>query len=622
MTREIQMTGKSFSEKIFSLKSGEDVSAGDIVYVEPDLVLSHDNSASIVKTFQKMGGKSILYPNRLIIVLDHDSPPTSAQLANDHQSIRDLVTEQNIANFYDEGTGICHQLMSNHVLPNMLVVGSDSHTCTSGAFASFAAGIDRTETAGLWLTGKTWFRVPETTKVTLLGKLPPGVYAKDCALYIMNKLGSAGATYQTIEFHGEGVKSLSISERMTLTNLASEMGAKTAIFPKDSILVKWLEEKHGVSNKREEETIWSDDDAIFIQEIVVNLSELEPLIAVPHQVDNASKISDLDEIHIQEVFLGTCTNARLDDLLIAAAILKGEKIKTGVQFFVAPASREIYLEALEKEAIQTFVEAGATILSCSCGPCLGKGQGIPADGWNVISTANRNFLGRMGNKKSFVYLASPATVAASAIAGKIVDPRDYLKEDIKKATSSLELEKRIKQTKTLVISSGEDRKIDKTWNYSDIDDFNTDQMFAGSLTYDIKSANGEKIVAHLFKGLDESFASRVQEGDIIIAGANFGCGSSREHPSVGLAFAGVKAIIVKSVSRIFYRSAINQGLPIIVQQQFIENYNPKEPVTIDLQNGFIMNGDKEYTFPKLPAELLEIFNAGGLINYYQMKYSE
>ncbi|GAJ06822.1 unnamed protein product, partial [marine sediment metagenome] len=223
-------------------------------------------------------------------------------------------------------------------------------------------------------------------------------------------------------------------------------------------------------------------------------------------MDNARKICDLDEIPIQEAFLGTCTNARLDDLLIAASILEGKKVKTGVQFFVAPASREIYLEALKKGAIQTFVEAGATILSCSCGPCLGKGQGIPADGWNVISTANRNFLGRMGNKKSFVYLASPATVAASAIAGKIVDPRSYLKGDIKKTTSLLELESRIKQTKTLVISSSEDRKINNAWNYSDIDDFNTDQMFAGSLTYDIKSADGEKIVSHLFKGLDESFA--------------------------------------------------------------------------------------------------------------------
>ncbi|MHA1201746.1 MAG: aconitase/3-isopropylmalate dehydratase large subunit family protein [Candidatus Heimdallarchaeaceae archaeon] len=616
------MIGKTFSEKLFSLKSGEDVSAGDIVFVEPDLILSHDNSASIVKTFQKMGGKSILYPQRLVIVLDHDSPPTNVQLANDHQSIRNLITEHNISNFYDEGTGICHQLMSNHVLPTMLVVGSDSHTCTSGAFSSFSAGIDRTETAGLWLTGKTWFRVPETIKIKLLGKLSPGVYAKDCALYIMNKLGSAGATYQTIEFHGEGVESLSISERMTLTNLASEMGAKTAIFPQDSVLVKWLEKKHGVSYLNDKKEIWSDDDAVFSQEIVVNLSELEPLIAVPHQVDNARKICDIDEIPIQEAFLGTCTNARLDDLLIAASILKGEKVKTGVQFFVAPASREIYLEALKKGAIQTFVEAGATILSCSCGPCLGKGQGIPADGWNVISTANRNFLGRMGNKKSFVYLASPATVAASAIAGKIVDPRNYLEVDIKKTASSLELESRIKQTKTLVISSGEDRKINNTWNYSDVDDFNTDQMFAGSLTYDIKSADGEKIVAHLFKGLDESFATRVQEGDIIISGTNFGCGSSREHPSVGLAYAGVKAVIVKSVSRIFFRSAINQGLPIIVHPQFIENYNSKESVTIDLQNGIIMNGDKRYTFPKLPSELLEIFNAGGLINYYQKKYSE
>ena len=225
------MSGKTFSEKLFSFKTGEPVNAGDIVYAEPDLILSHDNSASIVKTFQKMGGKNIKYPNRLVIVLDHDSPPTSAKIANDHQSIRKLVSEQKIHNFYDEGRGICHQLMSNHVLPSMLVVGSDSHTCTSGAFSAFAAGIDRTETAGLWLTGETWFRVPETIKVVLKGHLSLGVYAKDIALWLMNLISASGANYQAIEFHGDGVKTLSVSERMTLTNLASEMGAKTAIFP-------------------------------------------------------------------------------------------------------------------------------------------------------------------------------------------------------------------------------------------------------------------------------------------------------------------------------------------------------------------------------------------------------
>ncbi|MHA1217383.1 MAG: aconitase/3-isopropylmalate dehydratase large subunit family protein [Candidatus Heimdallarchaeaceae archaeon] len=615
------MNGKTFSEKLFSFKSNTDVKAGDIVYAEPDLILSHDNSASIERTFQKMGGTKIKFPERLVIVLDHDSPPTSAKIANDHKSIRELVKKQNITNFYDEGKGICHQLMSNHASPNMLIVGSDSHTCTSGAFATFAAGIDRTETAGLWLTGKTWFRVPETIKIVLNEKLPLGVYAKDIALWLMNKIGAAGATYYAIEFHGKGVENLSISERMTLANLASEMGAKTAIFPPDKVLINWLKEKHYSSGSPQEELFWSDKDAIFNREIILDLSKLEPLVAVPHQVDNTQFAKKLEGTPIHQAFLGTCTNARLDDLEIAAEIIKDKKVKNEVIFLVAPASNKIYLEASEKGVIQTLVKAGATILSCSCGPCLGKGQGIPADDWNVLSTANRNFLGRMGNKNARIFLASPATITASAIEGRITDPRKYLSSGAIREETEIELQYRDVETKTLEIDSKDDRYNMYVWDYSDVDDFNTDQMFAGGLTYDIKSSEGDKIVPHLFKGLDETFATRIKEGDIVIGGENFGCGSSREHPAVGLAAAGVKAVIVKSVSRIFYRSAINQGLPIIVHQEFIEKFDKNQQTTIDLEKGQITNGSQVYSFPKLPSELLEIFTAGGLIKYYQKQYS-
>ncbi|MHA1259625.1 MAG: aconitase/3-isopropylmalate dehydratase large subunit family protein [Candidatus Heimdallarchaeaceae archaeon] len=614
------MSGKTFSEKLFSLKAGKEVVAGDIVYAEPDLILSHDNTASIAKTFQQMGGTKVKYPGRLVIVLDHDSPPTSAKIANDHKLIREFIKEQQIQNFYDEGRGICHQLMANHVLPGMLVVGSDSHTCTSGAFSAFAAGIDRTETAGLWFTGRTWFRVPETIKIELQGKLPPGTYAKDLALLIMNIIGSAGATYKTIEFHGEGVENLSISERMTLANLASEMGAKTAVFPPDKVLSTWVKEKHNLDIAQQKKyLIWSDKDAKYCEEIEINLDELEPLVAAPHQVDNTQFVSKLKETKISQAFLGTCTNSRLDDLLIAASLIKGKKVKTGVQFLVAPASHEIFKEALNQGIIQTLVECGATILSCSCGPCLGKGQGIPADGWNVISTANRNFLGRMGNNKASIFLASPATVAASAITGRITDPREFLEDTTVHKKTTISLKQRIENSRKITIDPTDDRYVDGIWDYSDVDDFNTDQMFAGNLTYDIKSAQGDKIVPYLFKGLDETFAQRVSKGDIIIAGENFGCGSSREHPAVGLAHVGVKAVIVKSVSRIFYRSAINQGLPIIVHPEFVNKYKKGMKISIELENGKILAENKEYTFPKLPAELLKIFSAGGLIRYYKTK---
>ncbi|MHA2362469.1 MAG: aconitase/3-isopropylmalate dehydratase large subunit family protein [Candidatus Hodarchaeales archaeon] len=620
------MKGQTFSEKIFSNKIGKKVQIGEIVFAEPDWILSHDNTASIQKTFKKMGGQNVKNPDRLVIVLDHDAPPTDSTLANDHKSIRLFVKNQGIRNFHDVGDGICHQLMANHVLPGQLVVGSDSHTSTSGAFTTFSAGIDRTETAGLWLSGKTWFRVPESIKIVLHGKLPLGVYAKDIALWLMGTITSSGANYQAIEFHGDGISNLSISERMTVTTLASEMGAKTAIFPPDEVLKEWLE-KNDIDNSLDliesAEKLWADNNASYTQKIEIDLEKLVPLIAIPHHVDNVKAITDIEETSIQEAFLGTCTNARLDDLNIAASIVKGKKIKAGVQFLIAPSSRSVFLEAMEKGAIQSLVESGATILPSSCGPCLGKGQGIPADDWNVISTANRNFLGRMGNKYASIFLASPATIAASALEGKIVDPREIISgsKAITKDDSLISKTKSKEKTSSIfVIPSNEDRYSDKIWYYGDVDNFNTDLMFAGTLTYNIKSSNPKQIIPNLFKGLDETFASRAKKDDILIAGENFGCGSSREHPAVGLAYIGVKAVIVKSVSRIFYRSAVNQGLPIIVHPVFVENYKQGEFVEVNLTEGKINTIKENYTFPKLPNEIMAIFQAGGLINYYNKTF--
>jgi homoaconitate hydratase family protein/3-isopropylmalate dehydratase small subunit len=607
------MSGKTFSEKLFSMKSGEDVRAGDIVFAEPDFILSHDNSASIYKTFEKMGGKEIKDPSKLIIVLDHDAPPTSALIANDHQFIRDIVKKEKIDIFYDEGHGICHQLMSNHVLPGQLIVGSDSHTCTSGAFNSFAAGIDRTETAGLWLTGKTWFRVPESIKVILTGKLPKGVYAKDIALWLMGRLTSSGANYKAIEFHGTGIVHLNISERMTLANLASEMGAKTAIFPPDDVLIDYIKKR---DKKFDLETYWADSDATYSETIELDISQLVPLISVPHSVDNVKAVLHVQDTPIQQAFIGTCTNARLEDLCIASEIIKDNKIPNDVQLLVAPASREINIQAMSNGSMTYFTLAGANILPSSCGPCLGKGQGIPADNWNVISTANRNFLGRMGNKKAFTYLASPATVAKSALEGKIVDPREnpVITEENMQILSEMKTETRKEQVYT--VPEGDNRKFGNVWNYADIDNFNTDQMFAGNLTYDIKSSDPEEIVPHLFKGLDVNFSSNVKKGDIIIAGDNFGCGSSREHPAVGLGYIGVKAVICKSVNRIFYRSAVNQGLPIIVNPEIVNAYKPGDEVEINLSTGKINLEGRKVSIPKLPSELLSIFSSGGLVKYY------
>jgi len=549
---------RTFVEKIF------DAPEGAIVFKRPDLILSHDNSASIRNTFNQMGGVKVSDPKRLVIVLDHNAPPTSSALANSYQSIRRFVKEQGVKKFHDAGSGICHQLMAGYVQPGMVVVGSDSHTCTAGAFNAMAAGIDRTETAGLWLRGETWFRVPGSLKISLTGKLKQGVFAKDLSLWIIGMMGSAGANYLSIEYHGKGVGNLTISDRMTLANLASEMGAKNAVFPADRVLDDFIGEKV--------EGTWADEGASYVHEISIDLGEVYPLVAAPHHVDHVLALAEVSGLDVHQGVIGTCTNGRIEDLREAAAMLRGKKIKSGVQLLVIPASRKIYLQAIKEGLITSLLEPGANVLSASCGPCLGTGQGIPADDTRVISSANRNFLGRMGNKNAEIYLASPAAVALSAVHGKIRDPR--------KSKGAEKFPYRKAQSSSVTIESGEFRREKGVWNYANCDNLNTDQMFAGNLTYKVQSSEPGEIIPHLFKGFDAQFSKEVQSGDVILGGENFGCGSSREHPSVGLAHAGVKAVIVKSVNRIFYRSAINQGLPVIVHPDAVSAYHTGDRVVV------------------------------------------
>ncbi len=586
--------GKTFAEKILGAK------AGRIVFRQPDIILSHDNTASIQQTFEKMKGEQVFDPDRLLIVLDHNAPPTNAGLANDYEGIREFAHKQGIKKFYDAGKGICHQIMSYHARPGMIITGSDSHTCTAGAFNALAAGIDRTETAGIWKTGETWFRVPETIKITLSGKLPEGVYAKDLSLWIIGMIGSSGANYRSIEYHGKGISNLSISDRMTLANLASEMGAKNAVFPADNVLKSFF----GTTDLQ---AVWADEDAHYIREIFIHLDEVYPLIALPHHTDNIKAVNEVKGIAVQQGLIGTCTNGRIEDLRIAADILNGQKVKEGFQLLIIPASQKIYLQAMEEGLLKILIRAGANILSSSCGPCLGTGQGIPADGMRVISTANRNFKGRMGNKNASIYLASPATVAWSAIKGEITDP------GLKPCNEKYPYQDRPQSNHS--IPENEIRKSGKIWNYSDIDNLNTDQMFAGDLTYNIKSTDHESIIPHLFGGFDQTFAKKAEKGDIIIAGENFGCGSSREHPAAGLAYAGINAIVVKSANRIFYRSAINQGLLLIINPELVKKYQSGDHIAIDHKTNRILLNGEEFNIDPLPEKLRDILNNNGLIKY-------
>ena len=395
------------------------------------------------------------------------------------------------------------------------------------------------------------------------------------------------------------MKTLEISDRMTIANLASEMGAKNAVFPADEVLNKFYGEKTS--------GIWADDGANYFSEIDINLSEIFPVVAAPHNVDNIKSIAEVAGTIVHEGLIGTCTNGRIEDMRIAASILKGKIIKDSFQLNIIPASRKIFLQAIEEGLISIFIKSGANVLTPSCGPCLGTGQGIHANGHVVISTANRNFLGRMGNKEAQIYLASPATVAHSSLTGVITDPRMY--------TGIEKFPYKISQSRTFEIKSGENRKVGSVWNYADVDNLNTDQMFAGKHTYSILSTDPAAIIPLLFEDFDPGFSKNVKKDDIIIAGDNFGCGSSREHPSVGLSYIGIKAIIVKSVNRIFYRSSINQGLLLVVHREAVEAYNSGDQIDINFKRGEILIGSSVFSFEPLPEKLKQIIDRKGLVNY-------
>lgn len=419
----------TFAEKILSKYAGEKkVIPGQIVTIYPDHLLTHDNTAAIIQKVKNELEKYGVYSKSLsVIVIDHVVPAASEKTALNHKIIRDFVNKYKIENFFDVGIGICHQVVIEKgiALPGKLILGSDSHTCSYGAVGAFSSGIDRTEAASLLLTGETWLKVPNSIKITLNGKLSNGVFAKDLILHIIGDISASGANYCSVEYCGD-VEQFSIDDRFTITNMGIEMGAKNSVFNVDGITRSFLNSMK--ISPSAYESIYPDEEALYINELYYNVSEIVPLISCPHTVDNVKTVGEIEGLDIQQCLIGTCTNGRLSDLKIAADILNGKKISPDIRLLVLPASKAIFESALKLGIIQTLVESGAIILPTGCGPCLGAHQGILAPGERCLSTANRNFKGRMGCKEAEIYLASPATVAASALNGKITDPRTEMKK--------------------------------------------------------------------------------------------------------------------------------------------------------------------------------------------------
>lgn len=412
----------TMSEKILAKASNKSLSeAGEIVMANINVAMTHDLTGPLsVESFRKIGTEKVWDPSKIVIPFDHQVPADSLDAANNHIIMREFVKEQGIENFYDVNEGVCHQILPElgHVVPGEVIVGTDSHTCTHGALGAFATGIGSTDMAMVFSTGQLWFKVPETIRFNIEGTLNENVYAKDVVLNIIGKVGADGATYKACEFAGETVSNMSVSDRMVLCNMAIEMGGKTGLVEPDDKTLNYVKTR---SNKPFE-VFKTDLDASSLEIIDIDVNNLEPQIACPHNVDNVKPVSELDK-EIDQVFLGSCTNGRISDLRQAAKILKGNKIANGVRMLVIPASKEVYTKALNEGLINIFVDSGALVCNPCCGPCLGGHVGLIGPGEVSLSTSNRNFKGRQGSPEGEVYLSSAAVAASSAIEGKIVAPK-------------------------------------------------------------------------------------------------------------------------------------------------------------------------------------------------------
>jgi 3-isopropylmalate/(R)-2-methylmalate dehydratase large subunit len=638
--------GDTFAQKALARGAGvERTEIGQIVDARPDVTLSHDNTAAIARLYRTLERGRVPNPERLAVTLDHAVPAPTAEHARNHAEVRQFVAEQGIGHFFDAGRGICHQVLSEEalVLPGQLILGADSHTTHFGWLGAFGAGIGRSEVAALWATGELWLRVPETIRVDLTGSLRPGVTAKDLSMWVLRLLGPEAGIYRALEFGGPGLASLSVESRMVIPNTMAESGAKNAYLEPDAAVFDWLaprlarrtgESIAACRDRIASLALWPDPDAIYLERHTVDLSMLEPVIAVPHNPADVVPLSEVAGRHVDQAFIGTCTNGRIEDLAAAAAALRDpdgnvRRVADGTRLVVIPASSQVLQEALAAGYIETFLAAGAMLGTPGCGPCMGNHLGIPASGEVVISSANRNFKGRMGNPEAQIYLASPQVVAASAVLGRIAGPDEVQVEgyklkvegsglqvaglaaqppasSIQPPASKFQLPASSDQPSTLNLQPS---FTGAAWVYGD--DVNTDVIFPGKYTYTIKDE--AEMAKHALEDLDPRFAGAVLPGDIIVAGRNWGCGSSREQAVTCLRAAGVRVIIAQSFARIYFRNAVNNGLLPVVCPEAVAAVQAGEPVTVDPVRCVVICAAGEFPFPPLSPSVAAIMAAGGLL---------
>lgn len=636
-----------------NLETDYQVRSGDFIAFRPAYVMTHDNTAAVLQKFRTIGAQKVFDPRQIVFTLDHNVQNTSPENLAKYESIAAFAAEMGI-DFYPAGRGIGHQIMceEGYAWPGTMVVASDSHSNMYGGLGCLGTPVVRTDAAAIWATGQTWWQVPPVTRVVLEGQLRPGVSGKDVIITLCGYFNNDEVLNHVLEFSGNGVKSLSIEQRLTIANMTTEWGALAGVFPLDAKAKTWLEnrvsyvEKRGLEgvpsdadgpggkhprlNKdRIEEldpaSLKADADAEYFQTIILDLDTVQPYVSGPNHVKVMNSAGELSRqnISIQKAYLVSCVNSRLEDLHQAAEIVKGKKVASSVSFYLAPASREVQIESEKDGSWQTLLDAGAIPLPAGCGPCIGLGAGLLEDGEVGISATNRNFKGRMGSKSAQAYLASPAVVAASAIAGKITSPFDGDEYDIE---AKLLPEPVVEAApKTVRLLDGFPESIEGELLFCHQDNLNTDGIYPGKYTYR-EDISPEEMARVAMENYDPAFQDLAEKGNILVGGQNFGTGSSREQAATSLKYRGITVVLAGSFSQTYKRNAFNNGFLVLEVPELLNVLKNKfgvEALTvntgmkarIDFRSSKVIVDDQKFSFKPLGSAVQELIIARGLENW-------
>jgi len=649
--------GQTLVEKIaqryaVGLDKNHEVHSGDYLSIKPAYVMTHDNTGAVIPKFKSIGAAKLANPRQVVHTLDHNVQDKSEKNLEKYKKIEKFSKSMG-ADFYPAGRGIGHQIMceEGYAWPGTMVVASDSHSNMYGGLGCLGTPIVRTDAASIWATGRTWWQVPPIARVELKGKLRPGVTGKDLIIALCGYFNNDEVLNHAIEFVGEGMKSLSISQRLTIANMSTEWGALAGVFSIDEVTIDWLKERaefisnrglagvpsdedgKGVhprlNNKRiaklDQHKCTADEDAFYAKQMIIDISSIQPFVSGPNTVKTITSLSEIKakQVKINKAYLVSCVNSRVDDLAEAASVVRGKKVAEGVNFYIAAASSEVQAESEKCGDWQALVEAGALPLPPGCGPCIGLGTGLLEDGEVGISATNRNFKGRMGSPKAQAYLASPAVVAASAIAGKIDYSWEYSPDHI---YADIKINKKSGKTKAKVeIIENFPETIEGELIFCYQDNLNTDGIYPGKYTY-IDDYTPEQQAKVVMENYDPEFGKIVKEGDILVGGFNFGTGSSREQAATALKYRGIKLVIAGTLNETYKRNALNNGFLLLECPQLVNDLKikfGKDKLTvktemnavIDFANSEIRVNKKKYSFDPVGKAAQELIVVGGLENW-------